>query len=52
MTNKIIIWGIDDFNTLGLLREYKEFQMNVFFLIKGKASYACKSKYSFLFNKK
>ena len=43
MTNKIIIWGIDDFNTLGLLREYKEFQMNVFFLIKGKASYACKS---------
>ena len=45
MTNKIIIWGIDDFNTLGLLREYKEFQMNVFFLIKGKASYACKSKY-------
>lgn len=45
MTNKIIIWGVDDFNTLGLLREYGEPQMDVFFLIKGKAAYACKSKY-------
>lgn len=45
MTNKIIIWGVDDFNTLGLLREYGESQMDIFFLIKGKAAYACKSKY-------
>lgn len=45
MTNKIIIWGVDDFNTLGLLREYGDPQMDVFFLIKGKAAYACKSKY-------
>lgn len=50
MTNKIIIWGVDDFNTLGLLREYGESQMDIFFLIKGKAAYACKSKYCSYFH--
>lgn len=45
MNNKIIIWGTDDFNTLGLLREYGEPGIDIFFLIKGKSSYASKSKY-------
>lgn len=43
--NKIIIWSIDDFNTLGLLRELGPYVDDLFFLIKGKAGYASKSKY-------
>lgn len=43
--NKIIIWGADNFNTLGLLREFGEVGVSVYFLIKGEKSYASKSKY-------
>ena len=43
--NKVIIWSIDDFNTLGLLRELGPYDIDLTFLIKGKASYAAKSKY-------
>lgn len=45
LKNKIIIWGADDFNTLGLLREYGEPGVDVFFLIKGARAYASQSKY-------
>lgn len=45
LKNKIIIWGADDFNTLGLLRQYGEVGADVFFLVKGRTAYACKSKY-------
>ena len=43
--NKIIIWGIDDFNTLGLLRQLGRFDLDLLFLIKGTAKFAVKSKY-------
>ncbi len=43
--NKVIIWSVDDFNTLGLLRELGPFDIDLTFLIKGKASFAAKSKY-------
>lgn len=43
--NKIIIWGRDDFNTLGLLRELGSVGLSVIFLIKGDKSYASQSKY-------
>ena len=43
--NKVIIWSVDDFNTLGLLRELGPFNLDVFFLIKGKANFAAKSKF-------
>lgn len=42
---KVIIWSIDDFNTLGLLREVGPYCKNLLFLIKGKAGFASKSKY-------
>lgn len=45
LKNKIIIWGGDDFNTLGLLREYGEAGADVFFLIRGPRAYASQSKY-------
>lgn len=43
--NKVIIWSVDDFNTLGLLRELGPYVTDLTFLIKGKASFASKSKY-------
>lgn len=45
INNPVILWSIDDFNTLGLLRELGKSDLNVIFLIKGKAGYASKSKY-------
>lgn len=43
--NKIIIWSIDDFNTLGLMRELGQNNLDLFFLVKGKGNFAIKSKY-------
>lgn len=43
--HKVIIWGADDFNTLGLLRQLSRPGIELFFLIKGKLSYASKSRY-------
>lgn len=43
--NKIIVWGIDDFNTLGLMRELGQYGLDLIFLIKGKSCFASKSKY-------
>ena len=43
--NPVIVWSIDDFNTLGLMRELGQSGLDLFFLIKGKAGYASKSKY-------
>lgn len=45
MKNKIVIWGRDGFNTLGLLRAYGKAGLDVFFLIKRGRGYASKSKY-------
>lgn len=42
---KVIIWGIDDFNTLGLLRQLSKPEIDLLFLIKGRCAYASKSKY-------
>ena len=42
---KIIIWGVDDYNTLALIRQVGQEFNNVFFLIIGKAHYAAYSKY-------
>ena len=43
--NKIIVWSIDDFNTLGLMRELGNTELDMFFLVKGHAGFAVKSKY-------
>lgn len=43
--NKVIIWGMDDFNALGLLRELGEPGCDLLFLIVGHEGYASKSKY-------
>ncbi len=43
--NKIIIWSIDDFNTLGLMRELGNAELNMLFLVRGHAGFAVKSKY-------
>lgn len=43
--NKVIVWGVDDFNTLGLMRELGQFDLDLLFLIKGKAGFASKSIY-------
>ena len=43
--NKIIVWSIDDFNTLGLMRELGNTELDMFFLVKGNAGFAVKSKY-------
>lgn len=45
ISNKVIVWSIDDFNTLGLMRELGQFDLDLLFLIKGKAGFASKSKY-------
>lgn len=43
--NKIIVWSIDDFNTLGLMRELGNAELDMIFLIKGHAGLAASSKY-------
>ena len=43
--NKVIVWSIDDFNTMGLMRELGQDNLDLLFLIKGKAGIATKSKY-------
>ena len=45
LEKKVVIWSIDDFNTLGLLRELGPFNIDLTFLIKGRAGYASKSKF-------
>jgi predicted ATP-grasp superfamily ATP-dependent carboligase len=43
--NKVIVWSIDDFNTMGLMRQLGQSGLDLLFLIKGKAGIAAKSKY-------
>lgn len=43
VNNKIVLWAVDDYNALGLLRQLKD--CDVFFLIRGKAKYAAKSAF-------
>ncbi len=43
--NKVIVWSIDDFNTLGLMRQLGQPNIDLLFLIKGNAGMATKSKY-------
>lgn len=43
--NKVIVWSIDDFNTLGLMRELGNANLDLIFLIKGHAGLAASSKY-------
>lgn len=43
--NKVIVWSIDDFNTLGLMRELGNAELDMLFLVKGHAGFAVKSKY-------
>ena len=45
INNKVIVWSIDDFNTLGLMRELGQSNLDLLFLVKGQAGFACKSKY-------
>lgn len=40
-----IIWGVDDFNTLGLLRELNQAPLDILFIIRGKTRIAVYSKY-------
>lgn len=49
--NKVILWGADDFNMLGLLRELGKHGVDIFFLIKGKKGYAAQSKYCVKYQK-
>lgn len=43
--NKVIIWGADDINTLGLVREMGEDEVDFLFLRKGKPNAASRSCY-------
>lgn len=43
--NKVIVWGIDDFNTLGLMRELGQPEIDLLFLIRGKKNIAAYSVY-------
>lgn len=43
--NKIILWAVDDFNSLGVIRQLGNQGLDLLFLIKGKANIAAKSKY-------
>ena len=45
MRNKVIVWGSDDFNTLGLMRELGQSGLDLLFLIKGKKGMAARSRY-------
>lgn len=44
--NKIIIWGNDNFNTLGLVRQIGKHDVNLIFLVNGRAGIAAKSIYN------
>lgn len=41
----MIIWGVDDYNTLALIRQIGQGDYYIHFLVVGKARYAAKSKY-------
>ena len=43
--NKVIVWSIDGFNTLALIRQIGQGNADIFFLVKGHAGFAAKSKY-------
>ena len=43
--NKVIVWSIDDFNTLGLMRELGKNDLDLLFLVKGHAGIATQSKH-------
>lgn len=43
--NKVIVWGVDGFNTLGLMRELGNHGLDLVFLIKGHKGIAASSKY-------
>lgn len=43
--NKVIVWSIDDFNTLGLMRELGNSDLDLLFLIKGSKGIAAASKF-------
>lgn len=43
--NKVIIWGADSFNTLGLIRQLGTKELKILFLIKGRKGITAKSKY-------
>ena len=43
--NKVIVWGADCFNTLGLMRELGKDSLELVFLIKGRKGIAASSKY-------
>lgn len=43
--NKVIVWAVDDFNTLGLMRELGQPQIDLLFLVKGKGGMAIRSRY-------
>ena len=43
--NKVIVWGSDCFNTLGLMRELGGRELELVFLIKGHKGIAASSKY-------
>lgn len=45
IANLIIIWGVDDFNTLGLIREIGKYESNILFVVLGRTNVASKSKY-------
>ncbi len=43
--NQVIIWGSDNFNTLGLVRQLGKYDIDILFLVNGKAGISAKSKY-------
>lgn len=43
--NKVIIWGIDNRTSLGMLRELGAFGIDILFLVKGNGDIAIHSKY-------
>ncbi|MGP1538549.1 hypothetical protein [Bacteroides pyogenes] len=43
--NKVIVWAPDDFNALGLMRQLGKPEIDLFFLIKGRAGMASKSSH-------
>ena len=43
--NKVIVWGVDGFNTLGLMRELGNHGLDLIFLIKGHKGISASSKY-------
>lgn len=46
MKTKVIIWGVDDYNVLGLCRQFKNSEFDVLFLAyRGSANCAVLSKY-------